>query len=122
MAHPSNAFPKEFVLINGAETVTGEFFAIHVLIAADANMTVKASGIHEQLAADASNGSTHLANGDTPADQQTNGVLNATHDAGRYERLSTVDTILPCVSGNTIYGNFNTVTGTSGDQFIVYMK
>ena len=122
MAHPSNAFPKEFVLINGAETVTGEFFAIHVLVAADANMTVKGSGIHEQLAENASDGSTHLANGDTPADQKTNGVLNTTHAAGRYERLSTVETVLPCIAGNTIYGNFNTVSGTSGDQLIVYMK
>jgi len=114
MAHPSSAFPKEFVLINGAETVTGEFFAIHVLVAADASMTVKASGIHEQLAEDASNGSTHI---DTDGS-----TLGGTHDAGRYERLSTVDTVLPCVAGNTIYGNFNSVTGTSGDQFIVYMK
>lgn len=114
MAHPSNAFPKEFVLINGAETVTGEFFAIHVLVAADANMTVKGSGIYEQLAADASDGSTHV--------DPDGGTLATTHAAGRYERLSTVNTVLPCVAGNTIYGNFNSVTGTSGDQFIVYMK
>ena len=122
MAHPSNQLPKEFVLINGAETAVGEFFAIQVQVAADASMTVKASGVFEQLTADASNGSTHLANGDTLAAEKTGSLLNTDHAAGLYERLSTVNTVLPCIAGTTIYGNFNSITGTSGDQFIVYMK
>lgn len=122
MAHPSNQLPKEFVLINGAETAVGEFFAIQVLVAADASMTVQASGVFEQVAQNASDGSTHRANGDTATTEQTNGILNTTHAAGLYERLSTVSTVLPCIAGNTIYGNFNSIAGTSGDQFIVYMK
>ena len=116
MAHPANTFPKSFFLVNDAETVTGDFFAIQVLVAADASMTVKGSGIFEYLAADASDGSTHV-------DPRTLGkTLGSTHAAGQYERLSTVDTTLPCIAGTTIYGSFNSVTGTAGDQFIVYNK
>jgi len=114
MAHPANAFPKSFFLVDGAETVTGDFFAIQVLVAADASMTVKGSGIFEYVAEDTSNGSTHLDTDGT--------TLATTHSAGQYERLSTVSTTLPCIAGTTVYGSFNSVTGTSGDQFIVYNK
>jgi hypothetical protein len=114
MAHPSQSIPKSFVLIDGAETVTADIFAIQVLVAADASMTVKAAGVFDQLAADASNGSTHIDTDGT--------TLGGTHDAGLYERLSTVNTTLPCISGNIIYGDFKSVTGTSGDQFICYLK
>tara|TARA_S200002703_G_scaffold152680_1_gene153337 strand:- start:1740 stop:2087 length:348 start_codon:yes stop_codon:yes gene_type:complete len=115
MAHPANTFPKGFFLVNGVETVTGDFFAIQVLVATDASMTVKGSGIFEYLAADASDGSSHV----DPSDGKP---LGSTHAAGQYERLSTVSTVLPCVAGSTIYGSFNSVTGESGDQFIVYYK
>ena len=56
MAHPSNAFPKEFVLIDEAQTATGNFFAIHVLAAADSSLTVKGSGIRVYVDIDAANG------------------------------------------------------------------
>jgi len=111
MAHPSNQFPKNFVLVNEAQTVTGDFYAIQVLVAADANMTVKGSGILEYLAANGGDG-THL--------DSSGNVLGSTHDAGFYEALSTQAVTLPCIAGNTIYGKFNSVTGTSGDSFIVY--
>lgn len=115
MAHPSNAFPKEFYLVNGAKTVTGDFYAIQVLVAADAVMTVKGSGIFDPLAEDA-------ASADQYIDPATGGALAATHAAGQYERLSTYAGTVPCVVGTTIYGSFNSVTGTSGDQFVVYSK
>jgi hypothetical protein len=102
--------------------VVADIFAIHVLAAENVLMTVKAAGIYEYLAEDGSDGQTHLANGDTPAAQQTNGVLNTEHAAGVYERLSTVTTELPCVVGNTIYGDFKSVTGTADDQFICYLR
>lgn len=114
MAHPANTLPKSFFLIDGAETITGDFFAIQVLVASDATMTVKGSGIFEYLAANASDGSTHV--------DPRGGTLGTTHDAGQYERLSTVNTTLPCIAGTTIYGSFNSVTGTADDRFIVYNK
>ena len=114
MAHPSQSIPQSFVLINGAETVEADIFAVQVLVAADASMTVQAAGVFEQLAADASNGSTHI---DTDGE-----TLGSTHTAGLYERLSTVDTTLPCIAGNIIYGTFKKVTGTAGDQLICYLK
>lgn len=114
MAHPSDTLPRSFVLIDGAETVEANIFAIQVLVAADASMTVQAAGVFEQLAADASDGSTHI---DTDGE-----TLASTHDAGLYERLSTVNTTLPCVAGNIVYGTFKKVTGTAGDQFLCYLR
>lgn len=111
MAHPSNQFPKNFALVNEGQTVTGDFFAIQVLVAADANMSVKGSGILEYLASDAGTG-THL--------DSSGNVLGDTHGAGFYEALSTQAVTLPCVAGSTIYGKFNSVTGEAGDSFIVY--
>jgi len=115
MAHPSNAFPKEFYLVNGAKTVTGDFYAIQVLVAANAVMTVKGSGIFDPLAENA-------ASADQYIDPVTGGSLAATHSAGQYERLSTYAGTIPCVVGTTIYGSFNSVEGTAGDQFVVYSK
>lgn len=113
MAHPSNQFPKSFILVNEAQTVTGDFYAIQVLVAADANMTVKGVGIFEYLAANGGNG-THL--------DSSGNVLGAAHAAGFYEAISTQSVTLPCIAGTTVYGSFNSVTGQSGDQFIVYNK
>lgn len=114
MAHLTHTLPKSFALVNGAETVTADIFAVQVLVAADASFDAKAAGIFEQLAQDASDGNTHL---DTDGSN-----LGGTHAAGFYERRSDVNTTLPCIAGNVIYGDFKAVTGTSGDQFICYLK
>ena len=113
MAHPSQSIPKNFAFVDGAVTVNADIFAVHVLVAADANMTVRAAGIFEQIGVNAGNG-THIGE-----DGET---LGASHSAGFYERLSTVDTTLPCVAGNIIYGDFKRVMGTAGDKFICYLK
>tara|TARA_R100000388_G_scaffold39913_1_gene30805 strand:+ start:5521 stop:5862 length:342 start_codon:yes stop_codon:yes gene_type:complete len=113
MAHLTHTLPKSFALVNGAETVTADIFAVQVLVAADASLTVKAAGIFEQVTANNGNG-THIG---------SDGVnLGSTHDAGFYERRSDVNTTLPCIAGNVIYGDFKAVTGTSGDQIICYLK
>lgn len=122
MAHPTQAFPKQFALINGAETVTADIFAIQIITAADATVDVKAAGIFEQLAANGSDGNTHLANADTPDGQRTGNNLNTTHDEGFYERRSDVTTAVPSVAGNTIYGDFKSVTGTTSDVILCYLK
>ena len=129
MAHPSNAFPKEFVLIDEAQTATGDFFAIHVLAAADANLTVKGSGIRVYVDIDAASAAevVKYINPDTgeafPAVVDGSaGDLADGKAAGFYERVSTEDTVIPCVAGNTIYGNFNSITGTASDQIIAYLK
>jgi|TARA_B100000035_G_scaffold44296_2_gene33273 hypothetical protein len=122
MAHPTHSFPKQFALINGAETVTADIFAIQVISTTNTTVSVKAAGIFEQLGANGSDGNTHLANADTPDGQRTGNNLNTTHDAGFYERRSDVSTTLPSAAGNTIYGDFKSVTGASGDQILCYLK
>ena len=122
MAHPSQSIPKNFVLVDGAKTVTADIFAIHVLVAEDASMTVKAAGVFDQLAQNGSDGNPHLANGDTVDGEKTGVNLNTDHAAGLYERRSDVTTTLPCIAGNIIYGDFKSVTGTTNDRFICYLK
>ena len=122
MAHPTQAFPKQFAIINAAETVTADIFAIQVITAASETVDVKAAGIFEQLADNGSDGNTHLANPDTPDDERTGNNLNTTHSAGLYERRSDVTTAVPSVAGNTIYGDFKSVTGTAGDVILCYLK
>jgi len=123
MAHPTHSFPKQFALINGADTVTADIFAIQIITAASSGtVAVKAAGIFEQLGANGSDGNTHLANADTPDGQRTGNNLNTTHDAGFYERRSDVSTTLPSAAGNTIYGDFKSVTGASGDRILCYLK
>ena len=113
MAHPSNILPSSFVVLDELATVTGDFFAIQVLAAADATMTVKGCGIFEYLAAN--NGT------DTHMDEDGN-TLGAAHDAGTYEALSSQTVTLPCIVGSTIYGDFKEVTSASNDRFILYKK
>ena len=129
MAHPSNALPKEFVLIDEAQTATGDFFAIHVLAAADANLTVKGSGIRVYVDIDSASDTevVKYINPDTGAAfpavvDGTAGDLAEGKAAGFYERVSTVSTVIPCTAGNTIYGNFNSITGTASDKIIAYLK
>jgi hypothetical protein len=129
MAHPSNAFPKEFVVIDGAQTATGNFFAIQVLAAADTSLTVKGSGIRVYVDIDAAIATevVKYINPDTgvafPAIVNgSDGDLADGKAAGFYERVSTVDTVIPCAAGNTIYGNFNSITGTASDKIIAYLK
>lgn len=129
MAHPSNQFPKEFVLIDSAHTATGNFFAIHVLAAADANLTVKGSGIRVYVNIDAATDTevVKYINPDTgmPFPGVVDGTAGDLADgkaAGFYERAPTVDTVIPCTASNTIYGNFNSITGTANDKLIAYLK
>ena len=113
MAHPSNILPSSFVVLDEGKTVTGDFFAIQVLAAADSTMTVKGCGIFEYLNSN-SGANTHMdAEGNT---------LGATHEAGTYEALSTQDVTLPCIVGSTIYGDFKEVTAESNDRLILYKK
>lgn len=113
MAHPSNILPSSFVVLDEQAIVTGDFFAIQVLAAADATMTVKGCGIFEHLAANTGT-NTHM-------DEDGN-TLGATHDAGTYEALSSQEVTLPCIVGSTIYGDFKEVTSESNDRFILYKK
>jgi hypothetical protein len=129
MAHPSNAFPKEFVLIDEAQTATGDFFAIHVLAAADANLTVKGSGIRVYVAIDGASAAEVVKYINPDTGEPFPGVVDGSpadladgKPAGFYERVSTVDTVIPCVAGNTIYGNFNSITGEASDKIIAYLK
>lgn len=45
MAHPTQAFPKGFYLLDEDQVATGEFFAIQCLVAG--TITIKGSGIFE---------------------------------------------------------------------------
>ena len=119
MAHPSYQFPSKCILVEGAVAISDvEVFAIQVIALEDSGDSIKVqgSGISEKLAADASDGATHLK-ADGSGDK-----LGSTHVAGVYERLSTVETNLPASEGVTLYGNFNKVEGVADQKLICYIK
>jgi|9_EtaG_2_1085328.scaffolds.fasta_scaffold00146_29 hypothetical protein len=115
------------VLITGATTVSApenQFFrAITVLSLDTATDTISVKGgISQGLDQnDASDGSTYLANQETPADEKTGVNLNGTHSAGIYEFIPTVAVAINVPAGTTIYGRFTEVATGANDTVIAYM-
>ena len=103
-----------------ATAPTGQFFRAFTVFTVTSTIAVK-GGISQFIAADASDGSTHLANQDTPADQKTGVNLNGTHDAGVYEMIPTVALDLAVPAGTTVYGRFTEIACGSGDVVMAYM-
>lgn len=114
------------VLITGATTVSApenQFFkAITVLVLSTATDTISVKGgISQGLDANDSDGSTHLANQDTPDGEKTGVNLNTTHSAGIYEFIPTVAAAINVPAGTTIYGRFTEVATGAGDTVIAYI-
>jgi len=106
-------------IIITATTVTApenQFFrAITVMALSTGTDTISVKGgISQGLAADASDGSTHL----DPADNE---VLAGTHAAGIFEFLPSVAAAINVPIGTTIYGRFTEITVGASDTVIAYM-
>ena len=103
-----------------ATAPTGQFFRAFTVFTVDGTIAVK-GGISQALDANDSDGSTHLANQDTPADQKTGVNLDGTHDAGVYELIPTVALSVTVPAGTTVYGRFTEIACGSGDVVMTYM-
>jgi len=106
MAHPSVKIPRNtYVLDSSNDVLTaadGEFFSSFTVVSGT-SVTVNGGGIFEYLAADASDGQTHLTS-------DGSATLASDHDAGIYEVLGTADIAIPVAAGMTVYGRFTKIS------------
>jgi hypothetical protein len=121
--HPSNQFPTHTVVLDEAQSYTGKIFAIQVLVAQDATMTVRGKGLFEYVNIDAEVIAEVVKwiNPDTGAPYTS--LDEADGDAtGFYQRIDGVDVTLPCIANSIVYGEFSKVTATASDRFLLHIK
>lgn len=127
--HPSNQFPTHTVVLDEAGSYTGKVFAIQVLVAQDATMTVQGKGLFEYIAIDSETASNvvNWINPDTG--QPFPGVVDGSaadlangKAADFYQRIDGVDVTLPCIANSIVYGEFSKVTATASDRFLLHIK
>tara|TARA_R100001163_G_scaffold15800_2_gene14302 strand:- start:996 stop:1370 length:375 start_codon:yes stop_codon:yes gene_type:complete len=124
MAHPSQSFPKGFYVIDEAQTATADFFAVTCEVAG--NITVKGGGRFEYVDVSA------LADNAAAAkyiDPLTGAAFTAKsvaedsdHGDGFYEKIPTEATTITLAAGQTVYGNFTSVTGVGSVEVLAYYK
>ena len=110
MAHPSVKIPRNtYVLDNSSDVLTaadGEFFSSFTVVSGT-SVTVNGGGIFEYLAANASDGQTHLTS-------DGSAILDTNHAAGIYEVRGNKDIAIPVAAGMTVHGRFTKIeVGTS---------
>jgi len=121
--HPSNQFPTHTVVLDEAGSYTGKVFAIQVLVAQDATMTVQGKGLFEYVAIDNEviADVVKWINPDTGAPYTSLAEANG-DAAGFYQRIDGVDVTLPCIANSIVYGEFSKVTATASDRFLLHIK
>lgn len=122
MAHPTQAFPKGFYVIDEAQTATDDFYAVTCEVAG--NITVTGGGRFEYV--DVS----ELADNAAAAkyiDPLTGAPFTAKsvaedsdHGDGFYEKISTEVSTITMAVGQTVYGAFASVKATSGEVLAYY--
>lgn len=127
--HPSNQFPTRTVVLDEAQSFTGDIYAIQVLVAENATMVVEGRGLFEYVAIDSeiAGNVVKWINPDTgqpfPAvvDGSAGDLANG-KAAGYYQRIDGVSVTLPCVANSIVYGEFSKVTATASDRFLLHIK
>ena len=121
MAHPTQAFPRGFYVIDEAQTATADFYAVTCEVAGD--ITVTGGGRFEYVDIDAASASDVVKYIDPSTGQAYANEAAATGDAaGFYEKISTEATTITLAAGQTVYGQFASVTGVGSVQVIAYYK
>ena len=121
--HPSNQFPTRTVLIDEGQSFSGDIYAIQVLVAADATMTVQGRGLFEYINIDAESAGNVVKWINPDTGQPFTGTSEADGvSAGYFQRIDGVDVTLPCVANSIVYGEFSKVTGTASDRFLLHIK
>ena len=127
--HPSNQFPTRTVVLDEAQSYSGEIFAIQVLVAEDTSMTVQGKGLFEYIAIDSETADNVVKWINPDTGQPFPGVVDgsaadlaAGKAAGYYQRIDGVDVTLPCIANSTVYGEFSKVTATANDRFLLHIK
>ena len=121
MAHPTQAFPRGFYVIDGAKTATADFYAVTCEAAGD--ITVTGGGRFEYVVIDAASASDVVKYIDPSTGQPYVNEAAADGDAaGFYEKIPGETTTISLAVGQTVYGAFTSVTGVSNVKALAYYK
>jgi len=121
MAHPSQAFPRGFYVIDEAQTATADFYAVTCEVAGSINVTgggrfeyVDVSGLDDA-------GAAKYIDPSTGAAFASDELADAAGD-GFYEKIPSEVSVITLAAGQTVYGAFTSVTGVSSVEVLAYYK
>ena len=113
MAHPSNSLAKNTYLVSSTTTdvsaapKNGYFLAITCTVAG--TVKVKGGGVYEYVdVSDATDTFQNYIDPDTGVAFANDAAMNTAGD-GFYQRISTVETSIAMIAGQTVYGRFDSL-------------
>jgi hypothetical protein len=119
MAHPTQAFPRGFYVIDEVQTATADFYAVTCEAAGDINVT--GGGRFEYVDIDAASASDVVKYIDPSTGQPYVNEAAASGDAaGFYEKIPSEVSVITLAAGQTVYGAFTSVKATSGEMLAYY--
>lgn len=121
MAHPSQAFPRGFYVIDEAQTATADFYAVTCEVAGVISVT--GGGRFEYVNIDGASASDVVKYIDPSTGQAYVNEAAADGDAtGFYEKIPSELTAITLAAGQTVYGAFTSVLCDSSAQVLAYYK
>ena len=121
MAHPTQAFPRGFYVIHGAKTAKADFYAVTCEDAGD--ITVTGGGRFEYVNIDSASPEDVVKYIDPSTGQPYVNQAAASGDAaGFYEKIPDETTTISLAVGQTVYGDFTSVTGVGDVEVLAYYK
>jgi len=124
MAHPTQAFPKGFYVIDEAQTATDDFYAVTCEVAG--NITVTGGGRFEYVDVSELADNAAAAKYIDPLTGlpfiRKSDAEDADHGDGFYEKISTEASTITLAAGQTVYGAFASVTGVGAVEVLAYYK
>lgn len=124
MAHPSQAFPRGFYVIDEAQTATADFYAVTCEVAGSINVTGGGRFEHVDVSELADNAAAaKYIDPLTGAPFTAKSVAeDADHGDGYYEKIPSEVSVITLAAGQTVYGAFTSVTGVSSVEVLAYYK
>ena len=114
MAHPTQAFPRGFYVIDEAQTATDDFYAVTCEVAGNINVT--GGGRFEYVNIDGASASDVVKYIDPSTGQAYVNVDGSI--VGSPGRVS----VITLAAGQTVYGAFTSVTGVGSVEVLAYYK
>lgn len=127
MAHPTQAFPRGFYVIDEAQTATDDFYAVTCEVAGNINVT--GGGRFEYVNIDGASGSDVVKYINPDTGQPFPGVVDGSAGdlangkaTGFYEKIPSEVSVITLAAGQTVYGAFTSVTGVGSVEVLAYYK
>lgn len=122
MAHPTQAFPRGFYVLDEAQTATADFYAVTCEVAGAIEVTGGGRFEYVDVSALADNAAAaKYIDPLTGAAFTAKSVAeDADHGDGFYEKIPSEVTTITMAVSQTVYGSFTSVKATSGEMLAYY--